>query len=79
MEIRERIENNEDLTLIPEAIHSNKSMGREIKEEADNIRTCFMVDRDRIIHCKSFRRLKHKTQVYRRTLGITIELDLLTL
>ena len=69
MEIRERIENNEDLTLIPEAIHSNKSMGREIKEEADNIRTCFMVDRDRIIHCKSFRRLKHKTQVYIRTFG----------
>ena len=32
MEIRERIENNEDLTLIPESIHSNKSMGREIKE-----------------------------------------------
>ena len=69
MEIRERIENNEDLTLIPEAIHSNKSMGREIKEEVDNIRTCFMVDRDRIIHCKSFRRLKHKTQVYIRTFG----------
>ena len=69
MEIRERIENNEDLTLIPEAIHSNKSMGREIKEEADNIRACFMVDRDRIIHCKSFRRLKHKTQVYIRTFG----------
>lgn len=69
MEIRERIENNEDLTLIPEAIHSNKIMGREIKEEADNIRTCFMVDRDRIIHCKSFRRLKHKTQVYIRTFG----------
>ena len=69
MEIRERIENNEDLTLIPEAIHSNKNMGREIKEEADNIRTCFMVDRDRIIHCKSFRRLKHKTQVYIRTFG----------
>lgn len=69
MEIRERIENNEDLTLIPEAIHSNKSSGREIEEEADNIRTCFMVDRDRIIHCKSFRRLKHKTQVYIRTFG----------
>ena len=69
MELRERIENNEDLTLIPQAIHSNKSMGREIKEEADNIRTCFMVDRDRIIHCKSFRRLKHKTQVYIRTFG----------
>lgn len=69
MEIRERIENNEDLTLIPEAIHSNKSSGREVPEKEDNIRTCFMVDRDRIIHCKSFRRLKHKTQVYIRTFG----------
>ena len=69
MNIRERIEKNEDLTLIPEAIHSNKSSGRLRYEEADNIRTCFMVDRDRIIHCKSFRRLKHKTQVYIRTFG----------
>ena len=51
MELRERIENNEDLTLIPQAIHSNKSMGRELKEKYDSIRTCFMIDRDRIIHC----------------------------
>ena len=69
MELRERIENNEDLTLIPQAIHSNKSSGRLINEKDDDIRTCFMVDRDRIIHCKSFRRLKHKTQVYIRTFG----------
>jgi len=67
--IRERIEKNEDLTLIPQAIHSNKSSGRLINEKDDDIRTCFMVDRDRIIHCKSFRRLKHKTQVYIRTFG----------
>ena len=40
MELRERIENNEDLTLIPQAIHSNKSMGRELKEKYDSIRTC---------------------------------------
>lgn len=69
MNIRERIEKNEDLTLIPQAIHSNKSSGRLINEKDDDIRTCFMVDRDRIIHCKSFRRLKHKTQVYIRTFG----------
>ncbi|WP_195987045.1 deoxyguanosinetriphosphate triphosphohydrolase [Clostridium sp. D53t1_180928_C8] len=69
MNIRERIEKNEDLTLIPQAIHSNKSSGRLINEKYDDIRTCFMVDRDRIIHCKSFRRLKHKTQVYIRTFG----------
>ncbi|MDU5263003.1 MAG: deoxyguanosinetriphosphate triphosphohydrolase, partial [Clostridium celatum] len=55
--------------LIPQAIHSNKSSGRVLYEEPDSIRTCFMVDRDRIIHCKSFRRLKHKTQVYIRTFG----------
>lgn len=67
MNIRERIEKNEDLTLIKEAVHSNKSDGRLEFEKEDNIRTCFMVDRDRIIHCKSFRRLKHKTQVYIRT------------
>ena len=69
MDIRERIEKNENLTLVPEAIHSNKSSGRVLHEEQDSIRTCFMVDRDRIIHCKSFRRLKHKTQVYIRTFG----------
>ena len=69
MNIRKRIEKNEDLTLIPEAVHSNKSSGRLRREEEDDIRTCFMVDRDRIIHCKSFRRLKHKTQVYIRTFG----------
>lgn len=69
MEVRERIEKNEDLTLIPEAIHSKNSIGRAIKEKEDSLRTCFMVDRDRIIHCKSFRRLKHKTQVYIRTFG----------
>lgn len=69
MEIRERIEKNEELTLIPEAVHSNKSNGRSVFEKEDSIRTCFMVDRDRIIHCKSFRRLKHKTQVYIRTFG----------
>lgn len=57
------------MTLIPQAIHSNKSSGRLINEKDDDIRTCFMVDRDRIIHCKSFRRLKHKTQVYIRTFG----------
>ena len=33
MELRERIENNEDLTLIPQAIHRKKSMGRELKEK----------------------------------------------
>lgn len=69
MNIRERIENFESLKLIPEAVHSNNSLGRDIKEVEDTARTCFMVDRDRIIHSKSFRRLKHKTQVYIKTFG----------
>ncbi len=69
MEIRKKIEGFESLTLIPEAVKSSESLGRVEKEEQDELRTCFMVDRDRIIHSKSFRRLKHKTQVYIKTFG----------
>lgn len=69
MNVREKIEGFEHLTFIPQATFSSKSLGRERFEEKDTIRTCFMVDRDRIIHCKSFRRLKHKTQVYIKTFG----------
>ncbi len=67
MEIRERIEKIEEITLCPGAQLSSKSLGREGDDKLDNIRTCYMVDRDRIIHSKSFRRLKRKTQVYIRT------------
>lgn len=67
--VRERIEKNEELTLIKEACFSKYSGQREFFEELDPYRTCFMHDRDRIIHCKSFRRLKHKTQVYIKTSG----------
>ena len=67
--IREKIERNEDKILINSACHASKSRGREVYEEDDEIRTCFMLDRDRIIHSKSFRRLKHKTQVYIKTSG----------
>lgn len=69
MNPRERMEGFEKLTLVPQATFSSESLGRECFEEQDKIRTCFMVDRDRIIHCKSFRRLKHKTQVYIKTFG----------
>lgn len=69
MNIREKIEKFESLTLSKHAILSTNSLGREVFEENDPIRTCFMVDRDRIIHSKSFRRLKHKTQVYIKTFG----------
>jgi len=67
--IRNKIEDNEYKILIDSACHAQKSIGRERDEEEDEIRTCFMVDRDRIIHSKSFRRLKHKTQVYIKTSG----------
>lgn len=43
---------------------SENSMGRPVPEGEDDIRTCFQRDVDRITHCKAFRRLKHKTQVF---------------
>jgi dGTPase len=64
MLIREEIEQREADTLSPFALAAKNSTGRVLYEEPDPIRTCFMVDRDRIIHSKSFRRLKHKTQVF---------------
>jgi dGTP triphosphohydrolase len=69
MNVREKIQDFESLTLIKEAAFSKNSLGRKILESEDDIRTCYMVDRDRIIQSKSFRRLKHKTQVYIKTFG----------
>lgn len=69
MKIRENIENFERIKLNKVAKFSDESVGRERLEEPDEIRTCFIVDRDRIIHSKSFRRLKRKTQVFIRTYG----------
>ena len=51
-------------TLSPYATLSQNSRGREVPIEPCQIRTDFIRDRDRILHCKSFRRLKHKTQVF---------------
>lgn len=64
MNIREISENNEKLFLSPYATLSANTKGRIKTEEKCELRTDFQRDRDRIIHCKSFRRLKHKTQVF---------------
>jgi len=64
MTIRERLEQEEKETLSPHATLSAETRGRLVPEEPCDIRTAFQRDRDRIIHSKSFRRLKHKTQVF---------------
>lgn len=64
MTIREQTEDIEKATLHPEACLSSNTKGRVCPEEEGEIRTCFQRDRDRIIHSKAFRRLKHKTQVF---------------
>ena len=62
--IREEMEANEAKILSPYACLSQKSRGRLRPEPECDIRVAFQRDRDRIIHCKSFRRLKYKTQVF---------------
>ncbi|QGT99970.1 dNTP triphosphohydrolase, broad substrate specificity [Candidatus Syntrophocurvum alkaliphilum] len=64
MRVRNEIEQREKSILSPHACLASNSKGRLNFEEPDPIRTCFMIDRDRIVHSKAFRRLKHKTQVF---------------
>jgi dGTPase len=69
MTIREELERTEREILSPKACLSARSQGRVRPEAQHVLRTDFQRDRDRIIHCKSFRRLKHKTQVFLSPFG----------
>lgn len=64
MTIREKVEEIERKTLSPYAKLSSETKGRLTQEEECVLRPAFQHDRDRIVHSKSFRRLKHKTQVF---------------
>lgn len=69
MNIREKNEELEKICLSPYAALSINSKGRDREEKQCDLRTVYQRDRDRIIHCKAFRRLKHKTQVFLAPMG----------
>jgi dGTPase len=81
--IREMLEEMEERNLSPYAAKSRNSKGREREEKQCSVRPVYQRDRDRILHCKSFRRLKNKTQVflnpqedhYRTRLSHTLEVS----
>lgn len=66
MSIRENLEKKEHTRLDPKAAFSDCSRGRmrPLEEDPEDVRTCYQRDTDRIVHCKAFRRLMHKTQVF---------------
>ena len=69
MNIREQQEAWEREYLSPNAALSCNSQGRDREEPQCDMRPVYQRDRDRILHCKSFRRMKHKTQVFLAPLG----------
>ena len=62
--IRKHLEARERQILAPQAAKSAETRGRLREEPEDDVRPAFQRDRDRIVHSKAFRRLKHKTQVF---------------
>jgi dGTPase len=64
LSIRQQLEDRERNILAAQAAKSADSRGRMRDEPPDPVRPAFQRDRDRVIHCKAFRRLKHKTQVF---------------
>ena len=64
MTVREELERLEHQQLSPKAAFSDESRGRMRPVEENEVRTCYQRDTDKIIHCKAFRRLMHKTQVF---------------
>ena len=71
MTVREELEQQEHLRLCESACFSDQSKGRAFFDaiRENDVRTCFQRDSDRIVHCKAFRRLMHKTQVFLRPEG----------
>jgi len=64
LSIREEFEKRERSFMSPFACPSSQSRGRAVTEKPCAVRTVFQLDRDRIVYCNAFRRLKHKTQVF---------------
>ena len=64
LSFRQKLEIREHEILSPYAAYSDESQGRDMEEKPCDIRPVYQRDRDRILHSKSFRRLKHKTQVF---------------